>query len=144
MTGVSGHDGEGFGVGGMDERGRLGVQSSNRSGDMVAFRMASARTSRFWEGDVEGPITRGGTGSIGGGTGRGGVEDCETWLREELGGAGNLPRLTIIGVFGGNEISMLVSFATSPAMVSGVTWGDDHREKGYSAIPVNAFVGVDC
>ena len=80
MTGVSGRDGEGFGVAGMDERGRLGVRSSNGSGDVVAFRMASARTSRFWEGDVEGSIARGGTGNIGGGTGRGGVEDCETGL----------------------------------------------------------------
>ena len=37
MTGVTGRDGDGFGVGGMDERGRLGVQSSNGSGDMVTF-----------------------------------------------------------------------------------------------------------
>ena len=56
ITGVSGCNGEGFGVAGMDEKGRLGVRSSNGSGDMVAFRMASARTSRFQEGDVEGPV----------------------------------------------------------------------------------------
>ena len=37
MTGVNGRDGEGFGVGGMDERGRLGVRSSNGSGDVVAL-----------------------------------------------------------------------------------------------------------
>ena len=128
----------------MDERGRLGVRSSNGSGDVVAFRMASARASRFWEGNVEGPVARGGTGSIGGGIRRGGVEDCETWLGEELGGAGNSPWLMLIGVLGGNEISILVSFSTSPAMASGVTWGDDRREKRYSAIPVDAFVGVDC
>ena len=144
MTGVNGRSSEGFGVAGMDERGRLGVQSSKGGGDVVAFRMASARTSRFWEGDVEGPVTQGGTGSIGGGTGRGGVEDCETGLWEELGGAGNSPWLTIIGVFGGDKISMLVSFSTSPAMASSVAWGDDRREKGYSAIPVDAFAGVDC
>ena len=37
MTGVSGCDSKGFGVAGMGKRGGLGVQSSNRSGDMVAF-----------------------------------------------------------------------------------------------------------
>ena len=144
MTGVSGRDGEGFGVAGMDERGRFGVRSSNGSGDVVAFRMASARTSRFWEGDIEGSVTRGGTGNIGGGTGRGGVEDRETGLCEELGGAGNSPRLMIIGILGGDEISMLVSFSTSPAMASGVSWGDDRREKRYSTVPVDALAGVDC
>ena len=105
--------------------------------------MASARASRFWEGDVEGPIARGGTGNIGGGTGSDGVEDCETWLGEKLGGAGNLPWLMIIGVLGGNKISMFISFATSPAMASGVAWGDDRREKGDSSIPVDAFTGID-
>ena len=35
MTGVSGHDREGFGVAGIDERGELGVQSSNRRRDVV-------------------------------------------------------------------------------------------------------------
>ena len=143
-TGVSGRDGEGFGVAGMDERGRFGVRSSKGSGDVVAFRMASARTSRFWEGDVESPVTRGGTGNIGGGTGRGGVEDCETWLGEKLGGAGNSPWLTIIGVLGGNEISMFIAFSTSPTMAGGVAWGDDRREKRYSSVPVDAFTGVDC
>ena len=143
MTGVSGRDGEGFGVAGMDERGRLGVQLSNGSGDVVALRMASARASRFWEGDVEGPVARGGTGNIGGGTGSGGVEDCETWLGEELGGAGNSPRLMIIGVFGGDEISMFVSLTTSPAMTRDMAWGDDRREKGNSSIPVDAFAGID-
>ena len=37
ITGVSGRDGEGFGVAGMDERGRFGVRSSNGSGDVVAL-----------------------------------------------------------------------------------------------------------
>ena len=37
MTGVSGRDGEGSGVAGMDERGRFGVQLSNGSGDVVAL-----------------------------------------------------------------------------------------------------------
>ena len=143
MTGVRGHDSEGFGVAGMDERGRLGVRLSNGSGDVVAFRMASARASRFWEGDVEGPVTQGGTGNMGGGTGRGGVEDCETWLREELGGAGNPPRLIIIGVFSGDKISMFISLATSPAMASGMAWGDDCQEKRYSSVPVDMFMGVD-
>ena len=144
MTGVSGRDGEGFGVAGMDERGRFGVRSSNGSGDVVAFRMASTRTSRFWEGDVEGPVTRGGTGNIGGGIGSDGVEDCEAWLGEKLGGAGNSPWLMIIGVFGGDKISVFVSFSTSPAMASDVTWGDNRREKGYPAVPVDALTGVDC
>ena len=105
--------------------------------------MASARASRFWEGDVEGSVTRGGTGNIGGGTGSDGVEDCEAGLWEELGGSGNSPWLTIIGVFGGDKISMFVSFATSPTMTCGMTWGDDRREKGNSTIPVDAFAGVD-
>ena len=37
MTGVSGRDGEGLGVGGMDERERLGVRLSKGSGDMVTL-----------------------------------------------------------------------------------------------------------
>ena len=105
--------------------------------------MASARASRFWEGDVEGPVTRGGTGNMGGGTGSGGVEDREAGLWEKLGGAGNLPWLTIIGVFGGDEISMLMSLSTSPTMARGMTWGDDCREKRNSTIPVDAFAGID-
>ena len=80
---------------------------------------------------------------MGGGTGSGGVEDCETGLWEKLGGSGNSPRLTIIGVLGGDKISMFVSFATRPAMTCGMTWVDDRREKGNSTIPVDAFTGVD-
>ena len=57
VTGVSGRDGEGFGVAGMDERGGLGDRSSNGRGDVVTFTVASARASSLWEGDVEGPIT---------------------------------------------------------------------------------------
>ena len=110
---------------------------------MVTFWMASARASRFWEGDVESSITRGGAGNIGGGIGRGDVKDGEAGLAEVLGGVGNSPWVTIIGVLGGNEISILVSFSTSPAMASGMSWGDDGREKRYSTIPVDAFVGVD-
>ena len=105
--------------------------------------MASARASRFWEGDVEGPVARGGTGSIGEGTGSGGVEDCEARLWEKLGGAGNSPWLIIIGIFGGDEISMFVSLSTSPAMASGMAWGDDRREKRDPSIPINAFAGID-
>jgi len=40
----------------MDERGRLGVQLSNGSGDMVALSVASTRASSLWEGDIEGSI----------------------------------------------------------------------------------------
>jgi len=36
---------------------------------------------------------------------------------------------------------MLLS--SGPAMASGMSWGDDRQEKGYIAIPVNAFMGVD-
>jgi len=75
MTSISGQDREGFGVTGMDERGRLEVQLSNGSGDVVAPRMTSARASNFWERDVEGPIIQGGTGNIRGGTRSGGVKD---------------------------------------------------------------------
>jgi len=74
-TGVSGRDGEGFGVVGMDERGGLGDRSSNGSGDVVAFTVASARASSLWQGDVESPIAGGGARNVGGGIGRGGVDD---------------------------------------------------------------------
>ena len=36
---------------------------------------------------------------------------------------------------------MLLS--SGPTMAGGVSWGDDRREKGYIAIPVNTFTGVD-
>jgi len=74
-TSVSGRDGEGFGVAGMDERGGLGDRSSNGSGDVVAFTVASARASSLWEGDVESPVAGGGARNVGGGTGSGGVND---------------------------------------------------------------------
>ena len=76
-TGVSGWDGEGFRVAGMDERGGLGDRLSNGSGDMVAFTVASTRASSLWEGDVEGSVARGGARNVscGGGTGSGGVKD---------------------------------------------------------------------
>ena len=28
-------------------------------------------------------------------------------------------------------------------MASGMAWSDDHQEKGYVAVPVDAFMGVD-
>jgi len=28
-------------------------------------------------------------------------------------------------------------------MAGGMSWGDNHQEKGYVAVPVNAFMGVD-
>ena len=43
-----------------------------------------------------------------------------------MGGIGNSPRVIISGVFGGDKISITVSFAISLAMVSGMTWGDNH------------------
>jgi len=36
---------------------------------------------------------------------------------------------------------MLLS--SRPAMVSGMSWGDDRQEKGDVAVPVDAFTGVD-
>jgi len=36
---------------------------------------------------------------------------------------------------------MLLS--SGPTMASGMSWGDDRQEKGYVAIPVDAFMGVD-
>jgi len=42
---------------------------------VVAFTVASARASSLWEGDVEGSVTQGGTGSIGGGTRSSGVNN---------------------------------------------------------------------
>jgi len=36
---------------------------------------------------------------------------------------------------------MLLS--SGPTMAGGMSWGDDRREKGYIAIPVNTFTGVD-
>ena len=87
--------------------------------------MASARASRFWEGDVEGPIAQGGTGNMGGGIGRGDVKHCEAGLGKILGGTGNYPRVIIIGIFGGDKISIVMLLATSPAMVGGMTWGGD-------------------
>jgi len=36
---------------------------------------------------------------------------------------------------------MLLS--SGPAMASGMSWGDNRQEKGYVAIPVDAFTGVD-
>ena len=56
---------------------------------------------------------------------------------------GNLPRVTIRGVLTGDNISITVLSSSCPAMVSGMSWGDDCQEKGYVAIPVNALLGVD-
>ena len=74
-TSISGQDGEGFGVTGIDTRGGLGVQLSNGRGDVVALRVASARASNLWEGGVKGSIVQGGTGNMGGGTKSGGVNN---------------------------------------------------------------------
>ena len=40
-------------------------------------------------------------------------------------------------------ISIAMLCSSGPAMASGMSWGDDRREKGYVAIPVNVFTGVD-
>jgi len=54
-----------------------------------------------------------------------------------------LPRVTIRGVFTGDDVSIAMLLSSGPTMVSGMSWGDDHREKGYVAIPVDVFMGVD-
>ena len=76
--------------------------------------------------------------------GRGDVEDSEAGLAEVLGGVGNLPRVMVIGILSGDKISIVMLFAMSLAMASGVSWGDNHQETRDSAIPVDAFTGVDC
>ena len=63
---------------------------------------------------------------MGGGIRRDDIKNCEAGLGKILGGVSNSPRLTVIGVFGSNEISITTLFATSPAMASGVAWGDDY------------------
>jgi len=127
----------------MDERGGLGDRSSNGRGDVVAFTVASARASSLWEGDVEGSITRGGARNVSGGTGSGGVDDCEARLGEVAGGVGNSPRVIVRGVFIGDDVSIAMLLSSCPTMSSGMSRGDDRQEKGYVAVPVNAFMGVD-
>ena len=60
-----------------------------------------------------------------------------------MGRVGNSPRVIVSGVFGGNKISFAMSLSVSPAMVSGISWGDNCQEKGYASILVNMFTGVD-
>jgi len=64
-------------------------------------------------------------------------------LGEVTGGAGNSPWVIIRGVLTGDKISIAILLSSGPTMVSGMSWGDDHQEKGYVAIPVDAFTGVD-
>jgi len=56
---------------------------------------------------------------------------------------GNLPRVTVRGVLTGDDVSIAMLLSSGPTMAGGMSWGDDRREKGYVAIPVNVFMGVD-
>ena len=56
---------------------------------------------------------------------------------------GNLPWVIIRGVLTGDDMSIAMLLSSGPTMVSGVSWGDDRQEKGYVAVPVDAFMGVD-
>jgi len=56
---------------------------------------------------------------------------------------GNSPRVIVRGVFTGNDVSIAMLLSSGPTMVGGMSWGDNCRKKGYVAIPVNAFTGVD-
>jgi len=58
-------------------------------------------------------------------------------------GAGNSPREIVRGVLTGDDVSITMLLSSCPAMTSGMSWGDDRREKGYVAIPVNMLAGVD-
>ena len=64
-------------------------------------------------------------------------------MGEVTGGAGNSPWVIIRGVLTGDKISIAILLSSGPTMVSGMSWGDDHQEKGYVAIPVNMLAGVD-
>ena len=64
-------------------------------------------------------------------------------MGEVAGGAGNSPRVTIRGVLTGDDVSIVVFLSSSPTMAGGMSWGDDRREKGDVAVPVDAFTGVD-
>jgi len=64
-------------------------------------------------------------------------------LGEITSGAGNSPRVIVRGVFTGDDVSIAMLLSSGPTMMGGMSWGDDRREKGYVAIPVNVFTGVD-
>jgi len=64
-------------------------------------------------------------------------------LGEVASGAGNSPRVIVRGVLTGDDVSIAMLLSSCPTMAGGVSWGDDCRKKGYVAIPVNAFTGVD-
>jgi len=56
---------------------------------------------------------------------------------------GNSPRVIIRGVLAGDNVSIAMLLSSGPTVASGMSWGDDHQEKGYVAVPVDAFTGVD-
>jgi len=64
-------------------------------------------------------------------------------LGEIAGASGNSPRVTVRGVLTGDNVSIAMLLSSGPTMASGVSWGDDRREKGYVAIPVDTFTGVN-
>jgi len=64
-------------------------------------------------------------------------------LGEVTSRAGNSPRVIVRGVLTGDDVSIAMLRSSGPTMVSGMSWGDDHREKGYVTIPVNLLLSVD-
>jgi len=64
-------------------------------------------------------------------------------LREVTGGAGNSPRVIVRGIFTGDDVSISMLLSSGPTMACGMSWGDDRREKGYVAVPVDTLMGVD-
>ena len=64
-------------------------------------------------------------------------------MGEVASGAGNSPRVIVRGVLTGDDVSIAMLLSSGPTMAGGVSWGDDRREKGYVAVPVNTFTGVD-
>ena len=109
----------------MGVGGGLGLRSSNGRTGRFCSRIASARVSRFWEGDVVGSVSRGGTISRCDCSAVSEVENGEIWVREIGGGAGNSPRLIIAGVLTGDCISISKLLSLRPAMARSVSWSDD-------------------
>ena len=113
----------------MGVGGGLGLRSSKGRTGSSWSRIVSARVSRFWEGDVVGSVSRGGTISMGGGTEAGEIVDGEVGVREIRGGAGNSPREIIRGVLTGDDISISVLLSCGPAVTCWVAWRNDRREE---------------
>ena len=64
-------------------------------------------------------------------------------MGEVAGGAGNSPREIVRGVLTGDDVSIAMLLSSGPTVTGGMPGGDDRREKGYIAVPVDTFSGVD-